>query len=324
MTTKAIVFTGPGKVIVKKIRLPELRDEDILIRTEYSAISAGTEKTILTGLRGTFPCVPGYQSLGIVEKTSRKVKTIEVGQRVLLGCSRLPEGLNYGAGSAHIAYGANTYRMAVKVDDGILPEEAVFSWVAGCSLQGIERTGINKDDLVVIIGQGLIGQMSAQLARIYGAGKVVVSDVVESRLKISRQLGADIAVNPQQDNLERIVKQNKKEGADVVIECTGNKKLIDPSLRLLRSYGRFCYQGWYPGKASFTYDVCHGRQISMHFPCAWGETKGLKTILKLLARQKLKIKPLITHRFKYNNGPQAYRLLLKSQEEALGVLIDWK
>lgn len=320
---KALIITKPQGMELGEINLPDMEDRDLLVKTEYSGVSVGTERWVLTGQRPdtTYPCITGYQNVGIVQDVGKKVEGFKPGDRVALGVTRVSGLLTAGCHTSHCVF---DYEKAVKLPSNIDPEEATLSWLIGVSNLGCNIVGINAGDLVVVIGQGIVGQMAVQLAKIKGA-RVIACDLIDKRVEFSRQYSnADIAINPRKEDLKKVVTNEKKEGADVVIEATGHTKLLDQAIDLLRVRGRLSLGGYYPGKITFTFDPPHFKQISMFFPSGWGGVDGVREALRLLSEQKIKIKPLITHRIKSIEATSAYDLILEKQEDVLGMIIDWR
>jgi 3-hydroxyethyl bacteriochlorophyllide a dehydrogenase len=319
----AIVFSKPRCAELRSYDRPEPLDDEILTQTLYSGVSMGTERWALMGLRPdvSFPGIPGYQNVGKVIAVGKKVRQLRCGDVVMLsGFSRLPQGLHHACGSSHASHLVAKAEHALKLDAKLNPAEAALLWVAGCSLEGVTLTGIRPGDRVLVAGQGLIGQMSAQIARSQGA-TVLAIEPDATRGKLAKRHSADKVVQP--DALAAAVQKFAPGGVDVAIEATGQKALIDTLVQQLRPRGRFCFQGWYPDRVDFDYTQAHYREISMHFPCGWGGPKALKKTQKLLAHKQLAIKPLISHRLKPEQAPQLYQQMLDGGVPAMGIVIGW-
>jgi 2-desacetyl-2-hydroxyethyl bacteriochlorophyllide A dehydrogenase len=319
---KAVVFPRAKEVEVRQIEIPEPGAEDILVKVTVSGISAGTEKWTYLGLRPDteFPVIPGYQKAGTIEAMGNKVKGLKCGQRVFLSSTRLPAEY-FQSWGGHTSYAVSDYRHAIKIPDGVPDEEASLSAVAACSFEGLSFCRIKKGDLVVVIGQGIIGQVSMQLARSRGA-KVLVSDPAQARLNLAKKVGASIVVNPNSENLKERVLKAKKDGADIVVEATGITSLLDQCIGLPRYRGVLVLQGWYPGNVSINFQEAHLKEITAHFPCGWKRDRQVK-ILRLLSERRLKLKPLITHRIRGEDAKEAYRLIAECPEDVMGIVLKW-
>lgn len=331
---KAVVFPEPNKAEIREITLPEVEDDDILVKMEYSGVSVGTERWILTstipGLK--YPLVPGYQNIGTVQEVGKKVTSFKTGDKVFLGYSRLPDGLSAGSG-AHMSYGVYAQNRegigirqnAIKITDDFIPQEVALLTLATVGYNGANwKDVVSKGDLVVVIGQGMIGQMASQNARARGARKVITSDFFDKRVELSGKYSADIAVNSKKTDLLELVKKEDPKGADVVIESVGIGKNISEAAKLVKRFtGKLMLLGTYWGMTPVNWREIHGPRITIYTTDYYFREEQLAA-LKLLKEKKLKIKPLITHEFNYKEAPKIYEMMLNDPSEMLGVVIDWR
>jgi threonine dehydrogenase-like Zn-dependent dehydrogenase len=143
-----------------------------------------------------------------------------------------------------------------KVPEELTVEEAALSEIfvvsslldrAKMYSQTDGRGGFNFDDTVVIQGLGAVGLMMTAKARLLGAGKIIVLDTIQSRLNLSREFGADIAIDAgklsDDELVERIKDETEGRGADVVVEVVGRPEVLDVGLRMLRRGGTYCETG---------------------------------------------------------------------------------
>lgn len=326
MKCNAVVFESEGKIRVRPVSVPEPGPHDVLVKIERSAISNGTEMACLRGIRpdAPFPCVPGYQSIGKIVRIGSKVRHQRMGQRVLMGVSRLGEGINHGCGSAHLAYAVNSASWVVPLPKGVAATSAAFSWVAGCGLQGLTMARAKRGDRVLVVGQGLIGLFATQVARAKGC-RVVAADLMPSRLEVAARCGAHRTVNPKAFPLAEVVKQETQNGFDVIVDASSQAALIPHFIELLQPFGRLVLQGWYHEPIQFDFHRAHHKHLCLYCPCSWqGEKTGLRDVLRLMKDKKLRGGPMITHRVPYQQAPAMYRRMLKGDPEVLGVLLDWR
>ncbi len=320
----AVVLPSPGAVEVREITLPDLMTGEIVVRTLYSGVSPGTERLILTDRHpfpDIFPCVPGYQSVGVVEEVGAEVSQVNAGDRVLVRSSRLPEGLRSVWGG-HLSRLVTTAAHAIRVAESLDPREGALFILPCVGLHAVNTVGVRAGDLVVVIGQGLIGQMVAQVCRLRGAF-VVASDVNDLRVELSSKHSADVAVNPRTVDIEAVVRSLRPEGADVVFEAIGSTQLINQCVSLLRPKGRLCLTGYHPGDLSFPFTPVCGKEITIHFHQDIGGDEVKLSAVRLLLTGHLRLMPLITHTIKSRRAVDAYELLLKDARDALGIVIDW-
>lgn len=323
--TRAIVFPGVRQATLQPCQPPAIKSTELLIKTEYSGVSQGTEIWAYLGNRPelTFPTVPGYQSVGIIEEVGSDASGYEPGQRVLFHRSRLSENWTETWMGGHVSLAAvpiDNDPPPVIIPEGVDPVAATLSALAAVSLRGIEMLDIQFGDLVVVTGQGLIGQAAAQLAHIRGA-TVIATDIHAKRLELSQQYSADIVVNPMKENLGKVVRNIKPNGADAVIDTTGRSEAFAECIDLLRWEGQFLMQGYYPKPITFDFHATHMKKPKIAVTCGIGDT--VRT-LELMRTGKLNWRELVTHLVPVNEAPALYEKMANADPEILGVVFDWK
>ncbi len=368
----AIVFAGPGKVELRQIHVPELRPDEILVRTEMTGISPGTDRSFLQGhYRGAmerFPLVYGYQRVGIVEAVGATVpqEQIAVGDRVFSGLApcRLDPADGLGeTGGAYTSLAVTHYSDVSPIHRGLPSghpagvagsasiglDEVALGGMAAIGLHAVELSQVRAGELVVVIGQGMIGQFDGQLSRLRGA-RVVVSDLIDRRLELAAAWGADRVVNPRDENLESVVKEERGKlssplgygpvggtrsafelnrwsqmdgGADLVIDTTAQRQMVDNWPNLLRREGRLALQGYFPDPVPFDYHLFHFKRVQILCPGGF-DVAGYGRVLDLMQLGLLQVKPLITHCLPVRSAPEAFRLVLEEPEQILGMVLDWR
>ena len=235
---KAAVFLGKEKIETRELDIPKLRDGEILIKVMASGI-CGTDVHIFHGSPGateaTVPVVLGHEFSGEVVECAPKTSRIKVGDKVTVDpnmycgncdyclngkknyCTSMSAiGVNQNGGFE--AYCAVPEKQAILLSPDVDYEEAAMAEPVACCLRGIDNIGITQGDTVCVIGGGAIGQIMAQLAKISGASKVVVSEPVKMRRDLAISLGADAAIDPMAGDLKEQLKETiGKDYANVII-----------------------------------------------------------------------------------------------------------
>ena len=322
----AIVFPAAHRVEIQTYEVPELRPDEVLVRTEFSGVSQGTEIWALIDKRPElkYPTIPGYQSIGRIEKIGADVKGYELGQRVLFNTSRIPDSYPFTWMGGHVSLAA----VPVKADghprlvpEGCDPIAASVAYLPAVSLRGIRMIDVNIGDLVVVTGQGLIGQASAQLARLRGA-IVIATDMNPARIRLSRQCSADIVVNPKEQDLGNLVRSIKPNGADAVIETTGRSDQFERCLDLLRWEGHLLLQGYYPDTITFTPHNAHMKKPRVAITCGC-DAPDAAICMDLMKYNKLRFRELVTHVVPISEAAGMYQRMKENDPEVLGVVFDW-
>ena len=340
-----VVFTKPRHVVLEKRAKPIPGDDQVLIRTERSLVSTGTELTILRAeyapdsswsWASRFPRTSGYSNVGTVIDIGSKVDRSWIGRRVATRAkhaayvtSRVPvEGEMFDP---------HRILMTAQVDGSVSKEEAAFFALALIALNGVRRAGIEMGHSVVIYGLGLIGQLTARFCRLAGAGLVLGVDIHEPRLdRLPKEKGYH-GIDPTNGSVrEQLEILNRNRLADVVVECTGNQDLIPAELSLVRPQGKFLLFSSPSGPTTMDFnDLCLRDSLTI-IGChedshplrstpdnLWDRLRNAEYFFDLVANGRMDVSSLITHRIPYHEAPKAYEMLLEDRSHSLGVLFEW-
>jgi len=251
---KVAQFEKPNVLHVISKPLRSLHDGEVLIQVQACGV-CGTDVHIVDGTsRSTPPVVLGHEYAGIVVDAGKGTNDIDVGQHVAVdpniscgGCYYCRRGLvhlceNLRALGVDIDGGMSEYcivpfRQIYKLPQNIAPEMSVFIEPVSCAIHGIDLAGIQTGDTVVIIGGGTIGLLMLQLAIGAGAARVFVIEPLEHKRKLAGELGADVVLNPMEDDIRSAILDLTLVGADVVIECVGKTATSESALDLARRGG---------------------------------------------------------------------------------------
>jgi 2-desacetyl-2-hydroxyethyl bacteriochlorophyllide A dehydrogenase len=332
MKAPAVVFPEPGRVEIWDMEVPEPGPDEVRVRTAFSGISQGTERWALTGRYGHFdedysvyyPCSPGYQAAGVVESVGSAVSDLVQGDHVLVPGTRFqhpdlkyPGPCTASHSGMLVAARHAVTRVAPEVD---LAAASLYH-MAGVSRHGVRLAKIQPGEVVAVIGLGMIGQMSAQAARTAGA-RVLATDVIPLRVAAGAKHSAHRALDASTELLEDAVRAEAPDGADVVIDTTGDHRILGRCLGLIRREGRILLQGYYPDPICFDFHPTHIMRPTVVFPCGWDDEYNDK-LADDLASGELAIGQLITHRFPFEDASSAYRLVIEHPEQSLGIVLSW-
>jgi 2-desacetyl-2-hydroxyethyl bacteriochlorophyllide A dehydrogenase len=327
VSAPTVVFPAPGRVEIWTVTLPDVGPEDVLVRTVCSGVSQGTERWLLTDryrwANGVpqYPHFPGYQAAGVVEHVGPAIDDLRAGDHVFSqGTSFADRSPRYGLAS-HTGFHVVPRSGVTRLDPTLDLASGSLLRMAGVSRHGVRLTGVREGDLVAVIGQGLIGQMSAQAARRRGA-RVIASDLVSARVEASARFSADRAVDASMQDLGDAVREEAPDGADVVIETTGNARLFLTCVDLVRREGRICLQGYYPDVIEVDFHATHLKRPTVTFPC-WVDEADDAALASDLAHGEVVIEPLITHRIPYTEAAEAFELVIEHPERTLGMVLTW-
>jgi threonine dehydrogenase-like Zn-dependent dehydrogenase len=191
----------------------------------------------------------------------------------------------------------------VHVDDRISDSEAACLQSLSDSVAAVETAGIKIGDSVAIYGQGSMGLECLQIARSSGAGLIVTVDVRDEACRISRELGADVALNARDDDPVTSIRElTGGNGADVVFECAGGSpklglagtRSLEQAIESVRSGGKLVGVSWFGAPMELDVDFLRERSLRFLFPDI-STLAHLEHTVRLVASGRVRLKPTITH-----------------------------
>jgi len=328
---------GVKDLKVENINMPEVRLGEILVKIR-AATTCGTDvKIFQRGYVGgviQYPTVFGHEWAGDVFKVGEGVSWLKEGMRVRAGnsspclrCKMCQKG-NYnlcedmmwlwGAYAEYIKVPARIAMLNTQeIPPNITYEEAAVTEPLACVLHGIEKTNIKLGDTVAIIGAGPIGLLHLQTAKKMGAEKVVISDLVDERLEVAQELGADETVDAKhEDPVKEIKGFTNGYGADVVIEAIGLPATWEQALKMVRKGGTVLEFGGCPPGTEITVstELLHYGEVTL-LGTFHTTPAHFKKALNLIASGTVKVKPLITRHMKLDDVKDALEILATSKTD---------
>lgn len=362
-----------GLLEVADVPPPVVQRGRILVRTAASVISAGTERMTVEmakrsllgkarerpdvvrqvirkvkteGFQSTFKAVQakidstvalGYSASGVVFEVGEDVQGFQIGDRV--ACA--------GAGFAsHAEILSVPTNLCVRIPNGASFDQAAFGTLGAIALQGVRLAEPTLGEAVVVIGLGLIGQLTVQLLRATGC-RVLGVDPDKGRADLAHQLGADICSAPNSETPKLVGEWTRGHGADAVIltAATQSNEPIELAGEISRLKGRVVAVGlvgldvprniYYQKELTLRVSMSYGpgrydpeyEERGHDYPFSyvrWTEGRNIEAFLDLVASERVNVEPLISHRFSIDEAEQAYRLITGELDEPyLGVLLQY-
>src|SRR5262249_54405083 len=312
----------------------------------------GTDLHIVRGEYKVRPgLVIGHEPVGVIDELGPGVVGYSVGQRVLVGaitpcgqCRACLSGQHSqcGRGEGHEATGGwrfgNTidgaqadyirvpYAQAnlARIPDDVTDEQAVLlSDIASTGFGGAESARIRLGDTVAVFAQGPIGLCATAGARLLGASLIIGVDGDDSRLAMSKRMGADVTLDFRKLDVVSEIKRLTGGGADVAIEAHGAQETFEGSLRSLRPGGTLSSLGVYSGKLELPYDAFAAGLGDHHIVttlCPGGKER-MRRLLGLVQSRRFDPAPLLTHSFSLNEIRKGYDIFGGRRDGVLKVAI---
>jgi L-iditol 2-dehydrogenase len=341
---KAAMFYDIGDVRYEETDVPEIGPGDILVKVG-TALTCGTDvKTFKRGhpvLIQNAPTPFGHEYAGTVEEVGKDVKRFHTGMRVVATnsapcgtcffckrgkpnlCNQLKTSLVNGAYAEYIRVPApvvewNTHQ----IPDSLAFRAAALTEPLACVVHGIEEAHIELGDTVAVIGAGPIGQMLIMLAKKSGASTVIASDLAEMRRTYARKAGADIVIDPSQQNpVEQVREETEGYGADVVIEAVGLPTTWKQAVDMTRDAGTTILFGGAASGTTFEVDTVRFHYGQLTIKGVFHLTpKHVEQALKLLISGDIDTDVLITHEMPLKDVEKALKLMAEGESMKVAII----
>ena len=366
-----------GKSVVEDVPVPAPRDGQALVKVEASLVSAGTERMVVEfaekslvgkarsrpdlvkqvidkarreGVVNTAqaafnrldqPMALGYSSAGTIVALGRGMEGFKIGQRV--ACAG-------GGYAVHAEYNVVPRNLLTPLPDPVDFESAAFTTLGAIALHGFRLAELQIGESVAVIGMGLLGLLTAQIATAAGC-QVLGIDVDPARITLASSMG--LKAVRREEAVETSAAFTSNRGFDAILICadTSSNDPVELAGVIARDRARVVATGavglsfprkiYYEKEISFINSRSYGpgrydlnyEEEGEDYPLGyvrWTEGRNFEAVVDLMAKGQLQVKPLITHRFDIRDGTQAYEVITgKKEEPFLGVLLtypdgEWK
>lgn len=318
----AAYYRTTGSLSLEETDIPEPKAHELQIQIKVTTVCGSTDMKIIKGLRDHAfgrDIILGHESSGIVTKVGELVSGFKVGDRV--ACEA------WGTYAQYVCCTTDKVQllpMNTTWTQGAVAELLlkVYQMCAGKILPG---------DTVAILGQGSAGLLFTQMAKLMGASRIVVSDLVSAKLDLARRFGATATINAslenqnEQDIISQFMDYTDGKGADVVIEAAGVVDTVKLSPYVTKRYGATILQfGVVPFETPYSFSRTHdyGQTILTIGSCRFiDSTLPYKRAVQLISEGQIDVHSLITHTFKLSQINKAFTLLREQPEEVIKIAI---
>lgn len=362
-----------GELSVTEVPVPVIQRGRVLVRTAASLISAGTERmAVELGQRSLLG--KARERPDLVTQVIQKVKTEGLGNTInavrarldstaALGYSAAGTVIEVGDGVANFRVGDQVacagagyashaevicvpQNLCVRLPPEVGFEAGAFGTLGAIALQGVRLAEPTLGEAVVVIGLGLLGQLTVQLLKANGC-RVLGLDLDPAKMDLALELGADAVAVSGAEVRREVMQWTRDRGADAVLITAAT--MSDEPIRLAGEFsrlkGRVVAVGlvgldvprnlYYDRELSLTVSRSYGpgrydpefEERGHDYPFAyvrWSETRNLEAFLDLVAQKRINVERLISHRFAIDEGERAYKLIAgESEEPYLGVILSY-
>ena len=366
------VLISKGAAVIEEVPVPGIGPGEVLVRVQSSCLSVGTEMSGLRssaipmwrralkqpekvaatirmastkGLKRTWSLVEekrsesrptGYSASGVIVEVGSDIKDLMAGDRV--ACA----GGGYAVHAEFIRVPRN---LCVPLSDAIDWDSASTITLGAIALQGVRRAQPTLGETFVVIGLGILGQLTVQLLRANGCRTIGI-DIDSDRLELAGQLGMDVGLNADGTDLDQVARLTDGLGADgaIITAATPSDTVVSQAFKVCRKKGRVVLVGdvglnlnradFYAKEIDFRISTSYGpgrydhryEEQGLDYPAAyvrWTENRNMAEYLRLIADKHLTLEPLISARFPIADAADAYASLNVATSKPLMVLLTY-
>jgi len=321
---------------IQDVDKPAIGPQEVLVKIAACGV-CGTDVDAYLGKvpRGwtiTYPFRMGHELAGTVVEVGDELTNIRPGDRVVPDgrltcghCYYCRRGMfsaceNQGYVSGGLAqYSKYPYRNLVKIPEGVSLQEAAFTEPLACVVNGQSKLDVPFGGVAVVIGDGPIGLLHLQMLKHRGAFTVMVG-LLDHRLGVARELGANVVINASQENVEQIVRDvSGGRGADIVVNAVGKVSVLEQAINIAARRGQVLYfAATLAPRVELDLDLIHYKELRL-IGSYDSTIAQYEEALALLKAGIIDVKPLISHRLPLEQVQQGFEIA--RQQQGLKVLI---
>ena len=334
------VYYNNHDVRIQDVPKPEIGDDELLVKVMASGI-CGSDVTEWYRVPKA-PRILGHEATGVIEQVGSKVVGCKVGDRVFVShhvpCGKCRYCLRGNHTACETLHTTNYYPGGfaqyirvprINVESGVykLPvgmsfEEGTFIEPLACVVRGQRLAGVQKDDVVLVIGSGVSGILHVQLAKRNGVKRVVVADINGYRLGLAEKFGADFTVDAKGDLPQTLREVNGGRLADKVIVCTGATQAALAALDCVDKGGLILFFAVPDPSVKVPVPINQFWRNEITVKTSYGAAPNdLAESLAVLAEGKLDVKDMITHKLSLRQAAEGFRLMAEAGE-SLKVILE--
>lgn len=332
-TEKMVLELGKKSLIGKARERPDLVRQ-VITRARTQGIAA-TVQSVMSKMDQALQL--GYSAAGVVEDADAHIADLKIGDRVAIA----------GAGYAnHAEINFVPRNLVALIPGNVSFEQAAYATVAAIAMQGVRLARPELSEIAVVNGLGLIGLITVQLLKASGC-RVLGVDLNKDKVELGRRVGLDEAVVLEADDPHQVLDRfSGGRGADltVITAATASNQPVELAGEITRRKGRVVVVGavgmnvprdiYYRKELELKISMSYGpgrydrsyEEGGLDYPydyVRWTERRNLESVLDLMARDRLDVEALTTHRFPLARAADAYSMIYNGSETYAGVILEY-
>lgn len=339
----AAILNKPLDIEVKKIKMPEPKEDEALIKVHCIGICGSDVHYYEHGKIGRYvvekPIILGHELAGEVVKVGKDVQNVSIGDRVAVEpgvtCGRCaycksgrynlcPDVIFMatppvdGAWADYVTVRSD---FLFKLPDGMSYEAGALLEPLSVGIHAMMRGKVTPADRVLVTGLGPIGLLTIQAARMFGVQEIYGTDVVAFRRRLGMELGANNVIDPlNEDTKEMINRLTDGNGVDVIIETSGNGLAISESIKIVNRGGRIVLVGL-PAVDEVPIDITHLIDSEFDIYGVFRYANTYPTAIQALGNANLNIEKIITHKFALKDIREAVEIARTEKDTSIKIMI---
>ena len=342
---KIAYFTGPRELGIEDAAEPELnRDNDVLLRIDRVGVCGSDVHYFLRGRIGDqqieYPATIGHECSGTVIEVGRNVERLRAGDRVAvdpaISCGECDQctagrvntcrnlqfmGCPGEAPGALAEYYVLPEKNCLPIPEGMTLDQAVLSEPLSIALHAVRIGEVYPTARVAVLGAGPIGLGVLLCAKATAPCTVYVTDLIDQRLSVARQCGADWTGNAKTENITAAIAEREPRGLDLVFECSGDPEIIDRAQRLLTPGGTLVLVG-IPSTPRVSFDSHHMRRHELTFKNVRRQKGCVAPVIRMIGNGLIDAERLLTHRFPLAQIRDAFELVADYRDGVVKAVLD--
>jgi len=341
---KAAIWHGGRDMRIEEVERPKAGDDGMVIKVRAAGICGSDLHLHRYSLDEIAPYITGialgHEYSGDVVEVGAKVTDVKVGDRVW-AYGRVPcfecewckrkeylqcPNLKYSGIMANGGFAEYVWHPFIGLNEIVIKLPDTMSYQDGALIEPISvGAGAAKDaepktgDVVVVLGAGSVGLGAVAKAKALGVSKVIASEVSAKRLKAAKELGADVVINPaEEDAVKRVMKETSGKGADIVIEAAGKPVTFIQSIEMARAFGKVMLVALYEQSFEFNPSPAIWKRVRMQ-PAPWPQ--DFSGAFELIKAGKVKDKQVVSHTFPLDKINEAFEAQ-RNAKESIKVMIE--
>ena len=344
MKNRAVVMTDVQKLEIREIEMPVCGDDDVLIKTNYIGICGSDAHFFEEGRIGAKiiepPFLLGHEYSGTVVSAGKNVTEFKPGDRVTVEpgvpcgtcdycrsgrynmCDHMWFKSSPPANGLFAEYISHPAYLTYKLPDNVSLMQGALIEPLAVGMAAVRHAEIEFGDTVVILGSGTIGLTTLLCSKAKGAGKIIVTDMVDFRLEKAKAFGADYVINAsREDVIEKIKEYTDGKGADIVFETAGNKYTTLQSSYCAAKCGRVVMVGSVIGEIPFNFRELSIREADVKL--VWRYCNDFPGAIAAVSQGIVELDGLLTDVYDFTEAQEAFMRSIEDKEHVVKIVLKF-